>query len=108
MVWPRTAEEQNRTGDFSGGVSSARNESTKLQHFDTTENGSVPIQLALCWFPGLDISMLKFKYVLQIKYTEAFLSNTTRKLLWFEISKMLIAVLEYTLCPPKTSTFLFF
>ena len=29
----------------------------------------------------------------QIKYTEAILSDSTRKLLWFEISKMLIAVL---------------
>jgi len=53
MVWARTAEEQNRTGDFSGGVSSARNESTKLQHFDTTENdssadtiGTVPVPWA--------------------------------------------------------------
>ena len=27
-----------------------------------------------------------------IKYTEAILSNSTRKLLWFEISEMLIAV----------------
>jgi len=27
----------------------------------------------------------------QIKYTEAILSNSTRKLLWFEIAKMLIA-----------------
>jgi len=59
MVWARTAEEQNRTGDFSGGVSSVHNECTKLQHFDTTENDSVPIQLALCWFPGLDISNAK-------------------------------------------------
>ena len=29
-----------------------------------------------------------------MKYTEAILSNSTRKLLWFEISKMLIAVLK--------------
>jgi len=28
----------------------------------------------------------------QIKYAEAILSNSTRKLLWFEITKMLIAV----------------
>ena len=27
-----------------------------------------------------------------MKYTEAVLSNSTRKLLWFEITKMLIAV----------------
>jgi len=28
----------------------------------------------------------------QIKYTEAILSNGSRKLLWFEITKILIAV----------------
>ena len=32
--------------------------------------------------------------IFQIKYTEAILSNGTRKLLWFEISKMPIAVLK--------------
>jgi len=36
--------------------------------------------------------MLKYTYIFQIKYTEAILSNITRKLLWFEFSKMLIAV----------------
>jgi len=34
----------------------------------------------------------KYEYSYQIKYTEAILSNSTRKLLWFEITKMLIAV----------------
>ena len=34
----------------------------------------------------------KYKYIFQIKYTEAILSNSTRKLLSFEIAKMLIAV----------------
>jgi len=38
--------------------------------------------------------MLKYKYVFQIKCAEAILSNSTRKLLWFEVSKMLIAVLR--------------
>jgi len=38
--------------------------------------------------------MLKYKYILQIKYTEAISSNSTRKLLWFEITEMLIAVLK--------------
>ena len=32
-----------------------------------------------------------------MKYTEAILSNSTRKLLWFEISKMLTAVLKNNL-----------
>jgi len=56
-------------------------------------NESVPIQLAQFRFPGLAIFTLKYKYIFQIKYTEAILSNSTpRKLLWVEISKMLIAV----------------
>ena len=38
--------------------------------------------------------MLKYKYIFQIKYTEAILSNSTRKLLWFEISKMLMYTLK--------------
>jgi len=41
---------------------------------------------------GWPFPMLKYKYIFQIKYTEAVLSNGTRKLLWFEITKMLIAV----------------
>jgi len=42
--------------------------------------------------------MLKYEYIFfQIKYTEALLSNSTRKLLRFEISKMLIAVLKIDL-----------
>jgi len=28
--------------------------------------------------------MLKYKYIFQIKYTEAVLSNSARQLLWFE------------------------
>jgi len=32
--------------------------------------------------------MLNYKYIFQIKYTEAILSNSTLKLLWFEISKI--------------------
>jgi len=42
----------------------------------------------------LNFSMLKYKYIFQIKYTEAILSNSTQKLLWFEITKMLNAVLK--------------
>jgi len=38
--------------------------------------------------------MQNCKYIFQIKYTEAILSNSTRKLLWFEITKMLTAVLK--------------
>jgi len=36
---------------------------------------------------GWPFQMLKYKYIFQIKYAEAILSNNTRKLLWFEISK---------------------
>jgi len=35
--------------------------------------------------------VLKYQYIFQTKYTEAFL-NSTRKQLWFDITKMLIAV----------------
>jgi len=35
--------------------------------------------------------MLKYKYIFRVKYTEEILLNNTRKLLWFEITKMLIA-----------------
>jgi len=47
----------------------------------------------MCW----PFQTLKYKYFFQIKYTEAILSNSTRKLLWFEISKMLMAVLKLNL-----------
>jgi len=36
--------------------------------------------------------MLKYEYIFEIKYTEAISSNNTRKLLWFEVTKMLIAL----------------
>ena len=45
-------------------------------------------------FLGWPFSMMKYKYIFEIKYTEAILSNKTRKLLWFEITKMLIALLK--------------
>jgi len=43
---------------------------------------------------GLTISDAEIQmYFFEIKYTEAILSNSSRKPLWFEITKMLIAVL---------------
>jgi len=36
--------------------------------------------------------MQKYKYIYQTKYTEAVVLNSTRILLWFETSKMLIAL----------------
>ena len=53
---------------------------------------SAPIQLAQCRFPELAISNTTIYIFFEIKYVEAILSNSTRKLLWFELSKMLIAV----------------
>jgi len=41
---------------------------------------------------GWPFPMLKYKYIFQTKYTEAILSDSTLELLWFEITKMLIAV----------------
>jgi len=41
--------------------------------------------------------MVKYKYIFQIKYTERILANSTQKLLWFEITKMLIAVKKVNL-----------
>jgi len=41
---------------------------------------------------GWPFPVLRCKCIFQIKYTDAILSNSTQKLLWFEISKMLIAV----------------
>ena len=55
----------------------------------------MPIQVAQCRFPGLAISNAKILiYFFQIKYTEAISSNSTRRLLWFEITKILIEVYE--------------
>jgi len=57
-------------------------------------NESVPIQLAQCWFPELAISSAKnintsFEYNIR----KQFYQTAPRKLLCFEITKMLIAVL---------------
>jgi len=38
--------------------------------------------------------MLKYKYIFQIKYIKAILSDCIRELLWLEITKILIAVLK--------------
>ena len=63
----------------------------RLTTSDGTGNESVPIQLAQCRFPGLAIT--NTKTLIYFFYKEAILSNiSTRKLLWFEITKMLIAV----------------
>ena len=55
----------------------------------------MPTQLAQCWFPGLwPFTMLKYLINIfsKIKYAEAVLSHSTRKVLRFEIGEMLIAV----------------
>ena len=43
---------------------------------------------------GWPFPVLKYRYIFQIKYTEAILSNSTRRLLRFEITSVLIAVFE--------------
>ena len=42
----------------------------------------------------IQLPVLKYIYIyiFQIEYTKAILSNSTRKLLWFIITRMLIAV----------------
>jgi len=57
-----------------------------------TEN--VPIHWHSAGSLGGPFTMLKYNNIFQIKYTGAILSNSTRKLLRFEITKMLIAVLK--------------
>ena len=46
---------------------------------------------------GWPFSKLKYKYIFRVKYTEEILWNSTRKLLRFEISKMLIALKKINL-----------
>jgi len=66
------------------------------RHHSAVGNKSVPIQLAQCWSLGWPFPM--HKYISQIKYMEGILSNSARKLLWFEITKMLIAFEKNLLC----------
>jgi len=54
---------------------------------------------------GWPFPVLRYKCINQIKYTEALLSSSTRNLLRFEISKMLIAVLENILVTSFTMIF---
>jgi len=61
---------------------STRNENVSICRYIWHSAGSL----------GWPFPMLKYKYISQIRYTEAILSTNTRKLLWFEITKMLIAV----------------
>jgi len=60
----------------------AAGKGTKVRRYNWHSAGSL----------GWPFSVLKYKYIFQIKYTEAILSNSSRELLWFKISKMLIAV----------------
>jgi len=54
---------------------------TKVRRYNWHSAGSL----------GWPFPMLKYQFF-KIKYTEGILSNSTRKLLWLEITKMLIAV----------------
>jgi len=56
---------------------------------------SVPIQLAQCRFPAwLTISSAKMLTYFEIKYTETILPDSSRELVWFEITKMQTAQSE--------------
>ena len=48
--------------------------------------------------PGWTFPMLKYKYIFQIKYKEAILLNSTRKLLWFELAKCWLQFKKNLLC----------
>jgi len=50
------------------------------------------MELAQRHFPWLAISNSKQLIYFHVKYTEAILSNSIQKLLWFEITEMLIVV----------------
>jgi len=63
-----------------------------LRDRNPIEYESVPIQLPQCRFSGLAISNDKILIYFSKKNTEAILSNTTRKLLRFEMTKILTAV----------------
>jgi len=58
--------------------------------------GSEGVPIKRCRFLRLAILMLKYKYrpISKIKYTDDILSNSTRKLLWAEITEILIAVFK--------------
>jgi len=85
------------------GLPGGRNDGCHLHHFNMLTTGKLysnrvaqftlrAIQLAQYRFHGIAISNAKILIYFQMKYTEAILSNRTRKLLWFEITKMLIAI----------------
>jgi len=57
-------------------------------------NESVQIHWHSSGSLGWPFPMLKYKYIFELKYTEAIISNSIRKLLWFEISKKLVAILK--------------
>jgi len=55
-------------------------------------NESVPIQLAQCWSPGLAIFNANIQIYFSNKMFGSNFVNSTRKLLWFELAKMPIAM----------------
>jgi len=58
--------------------------------FDKLARRKITKTVTNCCSVGWPFTMLQHEYIFQIIYTEAVSSNSTRKLLWFEISKMLI------------------
>jgi len=68
-----------------------------VQTTEPTANESVPIQLAQCWFPALAISSAKIYIYFSNKICGSNCIKQCRKLLWFEITKMLIAAWKINL-----------
>ena len=54
----------------------------------------MPIQLTQCRFPELAFFDAEILIYFSNKIYGSILSNSTRKLLWFEVNNMLIAVLD--------------
>jgi len=73
VVWRRVAA-FDRPQFFSAEID-RQHQGTKVCRYSWHSAGSL----------GWPFPKLRYKYIFQIKYTEALLSNSTRKVLWFEI-----------------------
>jgi len=71
-----------------------RHTDTQTDHAACVTTGRLYSDRKVCWYGwhnagslGWPFPTLNYKYIFQIKYTKAILSNSARKLLWFEITK---------------------
>ena len=94
-TWPRSYQDEPARQISRSGQPTNTHTRTLLTDYSTWTtkivigNESVPYNWHSAGSLGWPFSMPRYKYIFQIKYTEAILSNTTRKLSWLEISKML-------------------